>query len=191
MATQTERRSATTKALRRAARKLFGRRGFDSVSIDDVADAAGVTRGALYHYYASKEQLFEAVFEEVELALVERVLRATLAETDPLEQLRAGCEEFIDATADRQISRIALIDAPLVLGWARYREVDERNFLTLVRQAVDAIRGTKQPNENAMLSRALFGALCELALRAATNPDERDAAKRAARILADAAATGA
>lgn len=191
MTTQAERRSATTQALRRAARKLFGRRGFDSVSVDDIADAAGVTRGALYHYYDSKEQLFEAVFEEVELALVERVLHATITAIDPLDQLRAGCEEFIDATADRQVSRIALIDAPLVLGWARYREVDERNFLTLLRNAMDAIRGTTQPHENAMLSRALLGALCELALRAATHPDEREAAKRAARTLADAAATGA
>lgn len=188
MATQAERRTATTHALRQAGRELFGRRGFVGVSVDDVALAAGVTRGALYHYFDSKERLFEEVFQEVEAALVQRVLRASAAATGPVEQLRAGCDAFIDATADRQIGRIALIDAPVVLGWTRYRELDEQNFLSHLRNAMDAIRGPAAGDENEMLARALLGALCEVALRAATHPRERASAKAAAHTLVAAAA---
>lgn len=187
MATQSERRAQTTAALRRAARSHFGRRGFDDTSIDDIATAAGVTRGALYHYFDSKEQLFEAVFEEIEGELVEKVATESVAAIDSVGQLRAGCDAFLDATADPRVSRIALVDAPAVLGWARYRELDEHYFLALVRAAIDTIHPDREAATNAMLARALLGGLTELAIRAASHPSERDDARVAAYALADAA----
>jgi len=188
MVTQSERRASTSHALRLAARELFGTRGFDHVSVDDIAAAAGVTRGALYHYFDSKEQLFEAVFEEVETGLVERVVRASFTSTDSEQRLRDGCDAFIDATADRELSRIALIDAPAVLGWFRYRELDEQHFLALLRTAIDAVRDSAPAEDNEMIARALLGGLRELAVRAATHPGERAAAKRAAGMLVAAVA---
>lgn len=190
MATQSERRTATTNALRRAARSQFGQRGFDQTSIDDIATAAGVTRGALYHYFDSKEQLFEAVFEEIEVELVDQVVAATAVMADPAEALRVGCDAFLDATADPALSRIALIDAPAVLGWARYRRLDEQYFLALVRVAIDSIHPEGPPEVNAMAARALIGGLTEVAIRAASHPSERDHARAAAHMLADAAVRG-
>ena len=73
MPTQAERSATTTKSLRQAARRLFGRRGFESVSVDDIAAAAGVTRGAFYHHYDSKEELFEVVFVEIQTMLLDHV----------------------------------------------------------------------------------------------------------------------
>jgi len=184
--TQAERSAATIKRLRRAARELFGRRGFEAVSVDDIASAARVTRGAFYHHFESKEALFESVFVEVQSTLVDHVRAAARQHRDPLEQLRAGTDAFIDAASRPAASRIALIDGPAVLGPSRYRELEEAAFVGLVRSSVDRLQTTSPPFEQALIAHALSAAVCELATHAATRRDDRQVAKSVAGIVVDA-----
>ena len=115
-----------------AGRALFGERGFAGTSREEIVEAAGVTRGALYHHFAGKEDLFRAVFEEIEHEMTEHLAKVALAAPDPLEALRVGCREFLDVAMAPAVQRIVLIDAPAVLGWATWREVEARYGLGLV-----------------------------------------------------------
>jgi AcrR family transcriptional regulator len=170
--TQAERRALTAQVLRRSARRLFAHKGFERVSVDDLAADAGVTRGALYHHFESKERLFEVVFEEVARELAEGARRAAAPYEGALEQLRAGSRAFIDLAAQDPDSRIALVEAPTVLGPTRCRELEEAHFLALVRSSVHRLRPAAGDPENALLSRALGAALCELGAQAARAPGD-------------------
>src|SRR5215469_8264858 len=123
-----QRSQETRDALIETARRLFAERGYSEVGTEEIVRAAGVTRGALYHHFAGKTQLFEAVYEQVERELVEDIA-ATVATSasDPLDALRAGANAFLEACEDPAIQRIALLDAPSVLGWERWREVGQEN----------------------------------------------------------------
>jgi AcrR family transcriptional regulator len=164
--TQHERSRTTRAALLASARALFTERGFAGTNRDDIAAGAGVTRGALYHHFATKEEVFRAVVEELEQELVARVVIAAEDVTDPGEQLRAGCLAFLDACADPAIRRIVLLDAPAVLGWEAWREIDARYGLALVRaaleSAMDAGRMPRAPVDP--LAHILLGALNEAAV---------------------------
>jgi AcrR family transcriptional regulator len=170
--TQAERSETTRRALLDAARELFAERGFASTGRDDIARRAGVTRGALYHHFGSKEQLFRAVVEELEGSIVERVVTSSLRATDALEQLRIGCLAFLDACMDPAVRRIVLLEAPAVLGWDQWREIDARHGLAVLRvglqEAVDAGRITATAVDP--LAHMLLGALNEAALIVATAP---------------------
>ncbi|HLB20730.1 MAG TPA: helix-turn-helix domain-containing protein, partial [Solirubrobacteraceae bacterium] len=132
-------RSASTRAkLLRAARKLFAGRGYAAVGTEEIVRRAGVTRGALYHQFASKEDLFLAVYEQVEQELTQRVA-GTLGEvTSPFDAMRAGIRAFLEACRAPEVQRIVLIDGPAVLGWERWREVAERNGLGLIEAVIGA-----------------------------------------------------
>src|SRR5215218_4675216 len=123
--TQAERSTATRGALVAAARRLFAERGYAAVGTPEVAAAAGVTRGALYHQFADKADLFLAVYEQVEQEVTERIGELVVAAgaRDPLEALSAGADAFLEACAEPEINRIALLDAPSVLGWEQWRAV--------------------------------------------------------------------
>src|SRR4051794_27900843 len=122
--TQAERRTATRRALLDAGRALFAQHGFAGTPREDIVTRAGVTRGALHHHFGRKEDLFRAVFEELEAELGERIMIAAVAGADPLAQLRLGCQAFLDAALDPAFQRIVLLDAPAVLGWEAWREAD-------------------------------------------------------------------
>lgn len=167
MATQDQRTAQTTAALRRAARRLFGREGFDAVSVDEIAAAAGVTRGAFYHHFSGKEALFEQIFEDAEDELARYAMAAAAQGRHPREQLRRGCIAFIESASSSRYRRIALIDGPIVLGVARYREIDAVHFLDAIETAVIAIQPARSSSGTALLARVLLAALCECALNAA------------------------
>src|SRR2546423_7711097 len=142
MSVRDERAAATRAQLIGAATELFAARGYAGVGTEDVVRAAGVTRGALYHHFTDKRELFAAVHERLEQDLVssigDRMARAaTSAATDPMELLAVGVRAFLDACTDPKVLRIALLDAPTVLGWARWREGDERHGLGLVSSGLD------------------------------------------------------
>ena len=133
-----ERSEETREALIAAARELFGERGFAAVATEEIARSARLTRGALYHHFESKEDLFRAVYEAVERDLVAQIAATAVAAGDPVEALRAGARAFLDACEDPTVRRIALIDSPSVLGWEQWREIGMKYGLGLVQATLEA-----------------------------------------------------
>jgi AcrR family transcriptional regulator len=165
---------ATRAALIATARELFAERGYAAVGTEEIVRAAGVTRGALYHHFAGKRELFEAVYEEVERQLVERIAASAIsAAADPLQALQAGSEAFLDACEDPAVQQIALLDAPSVLGWERWREIGLRYGFGLVQATVQAAMDAglieRQPVQP--LSHLLLGAMDEGAMLIARSDD--------------------
>lgn len=185
MATQAERRAATTAALMKTARRLFGERGFANVSIEEIAREAGVTRGALYHHYKSKDDLFASLFEAMEQELVMNAAQAAAAAGEPWESLRAGSRNFLEAVSQPATRRIVLLDAPAVLGWEKWREIDLRYGLGAVRTALqaamDAAVMRKRPVEP--LAHMLLGALTEAAMMVDENTTAEVAADQFEALL--------
>jgi AcrR family transcriptional regulator len=167
----------TRTALLTVARELFAERGYAQVGTEEIVRAAGVTRGALYHHFKDKADLFAAVYEDVEGALMERIAASAMAAArDPLELLRAGASGFLDACEDPAVQQIALLDAPSVLGWERWREIGMRYGFGLVRgglqEAMDAGVIERQPLD--ALAHLLLGAIDEgaMLIARAENPAE-------------------
>jgi AcrR family transcriptional regulator len=131
---QADRSSATRARLVKAARELFTERPYADVGTEEIVRRARVTRGALYHHFADKRDLFRAVHEQMEAEVVERIQGqlASSAARDPIEALRAGVGSYLDACADPSFARITLVDAPAVLGWEEWRRIDEAHALRLI-----------------------------------------------------------
>jgi len=176
MSLKAEQAEATRAALIGAARPLFAERGYANVGTEEIVRAARVTRGALYHHFAGKDELFLAVFEVVERELTERIAlqAAERSGGDPLELLRAGASAFLDSTLEPEAQRIVLLDAPAVLGWDVWREVGERYGLGLViatlEAAMDAGAIARRPVRP--LAHILLGALDEAAMLVARADDD-------------------
>ena len=107
---------ATRRAVIAAARSLFGRKGYAQTSVDEIADAARVTKGAVYHHFAGKEALFRAVHAEVEAEAQARAVSAGDPAAPPIDQIVAKVNAYLDAALDEEIRRITLIDGPAMLG---------------------------------------------------------------------------
>lgn len=173
---QPDRSAATRAALVAAARPLFAQSGFAGIGTETIVRAAGVTRGALYHHFADKTELFAAVYEEIEedIALQLGEQLSTAETTDPVEVMRLGAEAWLDACAEREVQQIVLLDGPSVLGWQRWREIGMRYGLGLVEglltHAIAVGRIPEQP-VNA-LAHLLTGALDEAALYIARADDQ-------------------
>jgi AcrR family transcriptional regulator len=168
-----ERSEETRAALIAAARELFADRGFASVGTEEIVRAARLTRGALYHHFESKEDLFRAAYEDVERELVERIAADALSATNPLEALHAGARAFLDACEDPAVQRIALIDAPSVLGWEQWREIGLRYGFGLVHQTLEAAMdaGLIERQPVRPLAHLLLGAIDEAAMLVARARD--------------------
>ena len=171
--TQADRSHATRAALLASGRALFAERGFAGTAREEIVERAGVTRGALHHHFGTKQDLFAAVFEELEAELAARIAAAAMAGDDPRQQLRRGCHEFLDAALDPAVQRIVLLDAPAVLGWAAWREVDARYGLGLVTEGLRAVfaAGAAGPRAVEPLGHLLLAALNEAAMLVAGAPD--------------------
>ena len=173
--TQTERSEATREALIAAARTLFAERGYAGVGTEEIVRAAGVTRGALYHHFDDKRELFAAVYERIEVELAERIAAGALAAnaTSPLEAMRAGAEMFLAACTEPAVQQIALLDGPAVLGWDRWREIAAEHGLGLIeaslQAAIEAEAIVAQPVRP--LAHVLMGALDEAAMLVARAED--------------------
>src|SRR6266508_1601891 len=107
---------ATREALIEAAMELFTERGYAQVGTEEIVARAQVTRGALYHHFEDKRDLFRAVYERVEDELLERIGSVMGDVADPWELILAGTRSFLDACEEPAVKQIALIDAPAVLG---------------------------------------------------------------------------
>lgn len=171
---------ATRAALINVATELFATNGYDATAIPAVLDAAGVSRGALYHHFESKEALFEAVLESVEAQAMVKVTRAAGAATDPLDGLRRGCAAYLAMCRDPAVRQISLIDAPAVVGWERWREIDEQHSFGLVKAAIAAIAadGRIKPELVDVMAHMVLAALLEVALLVARADEGRLAIRR-------------
>ena len=183
--TQQERTEATTVALVEAARDLFAKDGFAATSLDAVVAKAGVTKGALYHHFSGKRDLFAAVFVAEQENLNEVVAAAYAAHQDPWDAFAAGCRAFVAACQESGVQRIFLLDAQPALGWERIRQIESGTMEMMVRgieRAVEA--GRIAPRDAPQLAHFLFGAICESAMVAARAPDQRAALRQAEEELA-------
>jgi len=173
MAKQAERRAATTEAILKAGRRLFGDRGFAATTIDDIAEAAQVAKGAVYHHFATKEAVFAAVFDAVSRDLVAEIDRAVRTEKDVLAAIVAGTQHYFAACAEGPTCQIILRDGPAVLGWERWREIDGQHFggkfPHAIAAAMEAGLIARQPIEP--LARLLLGAVTEAAVACAGRSD--------------------
>ena len=176
---------ATRTALLEMAQEMFAEYGYAGTATEEVVRRAGVTRGALYYHFKNKEGLFRAVVEEVERATAERIALAALAETGPWNQLVAGCMAFLDLSADPAVQRISLLDAPSVLGWETYREVDLRYGFGLLKGglmgAMDAGAIVARPPD--AVAHMVLGALLEGAMFIARAADTEAARARAGEAI--------
>ena len=175
--TKAEQADATRTALSAAARQLFTERGYAATSTTEIVERAGVTRGALYHHFAAKDELFRAVFEQLEGEVTEHVAHQALTSDDPLEQLRRGTRAYLDACIDPAVQRVVLLDGPSVLGWETWQEIEQRYGYGLVLAGVEAAIGagliSAQPVEP--LAHVLFGALTEAGMVVARADEPRTA----------------
>ena len=128
MPTQAERTEATRGRLIATARRLFAEKGFAGTSTEEILSEAAVSRGALYHHFSSKTDLFRATFEAVEEELTAKLLEVATSggETDPIKILELGFNAFLDQCINPEVQRIVMLDAPTVLGWDTWHELDER-----------------------------------------------------------------
>ncbi len=171
---QAERSEGTRREILRVAKELFGDRGYEATSLDDVAEHAGVTKGAVYHHFSGKRDLFQAVFEMLEQELCDVVVEATVgAGTDVLEGMRRGVRAFLEAAGDTPCRRIVLIEGPSVLGWEAWREIDERYGFGLVRGALDGAMtaGVLKKRPVDPIAHIFLAALSEAALQIARSDD--------------------
>lgn len=181
--------------LMNAARDLFAEQGFAATSLDDVAAAAGVTKGSLYHHFSGKTDLFEVVFEEQAELLSQRVAEVVAGKRGSTwTAAYAGIAAFLEYSQDPRVQRIMLLDAPSVLGWERVREIESRYGLALIKAVLTRLAAENliRRHDTDTVAHLLFGALVEGSLLVART-DDPDAARRrvereARRLLAGFAA---
>jgi AcrR family transcriptional regulator len=180
------RSEATRQRLVTAARALFGERGYAAVGTEEIVQAAGVTRGALYHQFRDKADLFSAVAEQVEAEIAERIAAgAVTSGDDSLGQLRAGARLFLDVCAEPEVERIILLDAPAVLGWEAWRDLAGRYGLGLLQRALQAAMdaGAIAAQPVVPLAHVLIGALDECARYVARAEDPVTARQECAAVF--------
>lgn len=133
-------REATVRKLVDLGRSMFAQYGYAETSMEELVAQAGVTRGALYHHFGSKDGLFTAVLADVQRGIADRIEQASARQPDSWGQLVAGCREFLEASVDPQVQRIVLIDAPSVLGWEAWRQADAQNAMRQLRDILQILR---------------------------------------------------
>ena len=186
----------TRSALVAAGRQLFGEHGFAATSVDDLARAARVTTGALYHHFPTKTALFETVFEAVHGELMAASASAAAGAADELDALARGFDAFLDAVLEPDVQRIIITDAPAVLGLARFTELDERYAVSAIVAALRAAdaAGRLHTGDPETIARLLLGALVRGSMLIASSADPaatRESVGRAVRALLAGFAPGA
>lgn len=180
-----DRTAATRAALVRAGGELFGERGYANVSIEQVVVAAGVTRGALYHHFKDKRELFRAVFEQAEADVIPRVVKKLSKVNDPWDAAITGSKVFLDICLEPRFQQIALIDAPAVLGVAEQQAVVDEHGGAMVAAMLTALidSGQIKPQPVDALAPMLSGALIAGASTIARAGNQRKARKEVGQVV--------
>jgi len=163
----------TRAALVAAGRRLFGTEGYAATSVEDLAREARVTTGALYHHFPTKLAVFEAVFDQAHTELMTAAAQAAGDASDEVEALALGFDSFLDAVLEPEVQQIVIIDAPAVLGLARFTELDERYAFAVIVMALEKAveSGLLRIADPPTLTRLLLGALTRGAMLIANSPD--------------------
>src|SRR5215207_3780123 len=181
------RSEGTRQRLVAAARTLFAERGYAGCGTEEIVQAAGVTRGALYHQFRDKADLFAAVAEGAQAEVAHQITSGAESDgpVDPMTALYAGVRRFLEACADPAVERILLLDGPAVLGWRAWRDLADRYGLGLLQHALQAAidDGAITPQPVVPLAHVLIGALDECALYIARAPDPPAAGQQCTTIL--------
>ena len=171
-----------------AARELFLEREYDDVSTEQILDRSGVSRGALYHHFPTKLDLFRAVYEASERGVLERVAAATLDAADPFEALLAAASAYLRlAESDEDLRRIGLTQSRAVLGWSGWREAATDLGIGVVRATVSAAidAGRMKPHDPDTTAHILLGALIEAAMLIVVADDPGKARERSEAVIGD------
>jgi len=175
----------------RAGRELFTKKGYDATSTDEIVERSRLSKGALYHHFSSKHELFRAVFEDVEAALIRR--SGAEADDFPPAGSPAFWEEsmilflaYLDAASDDAAFRqIVLLDGPAVLGWELWREIQAMlapdHMETWIRNAID--QGLIAPHPVLPLAHLLIAAMNEAVMYVAHAPDPAAARSQIAPVV--------
>ena len=179
MTSQADRRAATIAAIVSAAGELFTARGFAATSIDDIARRAGVAKGAVYHHFESKEQIFQRVFEEMTGALAAEVAVSAAVGASILERFERGTLKYLNSIAGKKFRQVILIDGPAVLGWEKWREIDARYFGGAMKPPMKRRTGHARISEREMeaIGHLIAGAVSEAALVCASSEHRVRAAR--------------
>lgn len=179
MPTQAERTEATRSKLIATGRLLFAEHGFAATSTEDILGASGVSRGAMYHHFSSKTELFQAVFEAVEEDLTNEIMVASTAggETDPMRILDLGFAAFLDQCRRPEVQRIVMLEGPTVLGWDTWHEIDERFAFGTVKFVLSMAAQSGRLEEASVdpLSHLLVGAIMQAGMVVARAEDPEEA----------------
>ncbi|MFI6791410.1 TetR/AcrR family transcriptional regulator [Nonomuraea sp. NPDC050383] len=176
MTSRAEQREQTRRILVAAGRRLFATKGYGAVGLSEIVRAAEVTKGALYHHFDSKADLFRAVLQEVQDEVGRKVAAAADAHDDPWTRFTAGCRCFLSASTHPDVQRIMLIDGPAVLGWNEWRAMDEAASARHLTEALTSLmdEGVIARRPVRPLTHLLSGAMNEAALFLAGSSDPQD-----------------
>lgn len=176
MASRAEQRERTRRVLLGEARRLFAAKGYAAVGLAEIVGAAAVTKGALYHHFDGKTEVFRAVLKEVQDEVGRQVAASADAHDEPWTRFTAGCQAFLTASTHSDVRQIMLIDGPAVLGWAEWRAMDEaasaRHLTDALTDLMDAGLIARRPLRP--LTHLLSGAMNEAALFLAGSTDPAD-----------------
>ena len=148
-------------------------------TIEAVLEEAKVSRGALYHHFETKEALFAAVLEAVEIDIAAATGHARASITDPVEALTAAFNSFLDMASETEVRQIVLTDAHSVVGWQKWREIEERHGFGRLKQALKLIAAIGRIHEELVdvFAHILLASLLEVAFMVARSPDPQAAAR--------------
>jgi AcrR family transcriptional regulator len=173
--------ASTRRVLVEQALDLFSRQGYAATRLEEIVTAAEVTKGALYHHFRGKQELFEAAFDAVEASATERIRGAIATVRDPWEKALTGLREFLAVTRTRSYRRIVIQDGPAVLGYERYREHEERSTFGLVQEIVTSLlEGYDLPGQTIQaFTRLFYGAMSATGSAVSTSDDPQRASDEA------------
>lgn len=166
---------STRQALVDSAVHLFTKRGYAGTSLDEVAKRARVTKGALYHHFSGKQALFEAAFDAVESAVLTRLAEIVGGPGEPWDRAMNGIRHYIEICLDPAYQRIVVHEAPVVMGWERWREAEDQFSFGLVRTGIQALVDAGEIDDLPVevTARLLFGALTAGATMIARSDDQK------------------
>jgi AcrR family transcriptional regulator len=180
-----EHAQATREAILAAARKLFTAKGYDTSSIDEIAGAARVTSGALYHHFRSKREIMRAVFELLESELKERISEAAKDAKSATEAMRLTLRALFKACFEDDVRSIVFEQAPRVLGWEEWRTIDAEYAMELLLALLSRLRKERKlaRYDDKVTATLFLAALAEAGLQVASNRNDARLQSQCEKIL--------